>query len=605
LLGHEREHEREDERATEIAAIEEARRMSHDLVIRNGTVVDGSGFGSYRADVGIDGGVITSIGRIRDKGRSEIDAEGLVVTPGFIDGHTHLDAQLFWDPLAGSTTWHGVTTVVMGNCGFTLAPAASDERALVVRNLERAEDIDGKAMAAGIEWTWETFPQYLDAVDRLPKSVNCAANVGHSALRTWAMGERAFDEPGDADDLARMAKQLEESMRAGAIGLSTSRNENHETSDDRPVASRLASWDEVCALVGVMSELGVGILEIAAEGTGFQSDLGADEVKARQRRLAVESGVPITFGLLATDPGGVEMLDLIDRTAAEGGRMIGQTHCRGISVLLSFKTKLPFDVLPEWRAIRSLPEAEQLRALRDPAVRERLVQSGTAGDYGGWRGVGAEPRKPDFDGIRVYQHGLPPNPTINEVAKARGVSPVEAMIDLAVETDLAQLFIQPSRFPQDPDVLMRALRHPRTVMTFSDSGAHLSQIADASIHTYLLGHWVRDQQAFTLEEAVRMITLAPALAWGFSDRGLLREGMIADINVFDPSTVGPAVPTVVDDLPGGGRRLLQTATGFRATIVNGEVTFENGKPTGAQPGSLLRNRLAGASASTAGRSNGR
>jgi N-acyl-D-amino-acid deacylase len=571
--------------------------MEHDLVIRGGTVVDGSGLGSYRADVGVTSGVITSVGRIRERGRQEIDADGHVVTPGFIDGHTHLDAQLFWDTMAGSSCWHGVTTVVMGNCGFTLAPARADERALVVRNLERAEDIDGAAMAAGIEWTWETFPQYLDAVAALPKSVNCAANVGHSALRTWAMGERAFEEESNDDDLALMLRELEASMRAGAIGLTTSRNENHETSDDRPVASRLASWEEVCRLVGLMGDLGTGIFEIAAEGPGAAGGLTRDEVNSRQRDLAVATGVPLTFGLLATSQGGSEMLELIDSTAAAGGRMIGQTHCRGISVLMSLKTKLPFDVLPEWQAIRSKSLAEQLRLLRDPEVRARLVESAVHGDYGGWRGVGAEPRKPDFDGIRVYEHGLPPNPSIGEVAAARGVHPVEAMIDLALETGGDALFIQPSRHPQDPDTLLRALRHPRTVMTFSDSGAHLSQISDSSIHTYLFGYWVRDRGELTLEEAVRMVTLAPALGWGFADRGLLREGMAADINVFDADRIGPAVPTLEDDLPGGGRRLLQKSVGFRATVVNGEVTIADGRPTGVLPGRLLRNRLAGAGAS--------
>jgi N-acyl-D-aspartate/D-glutamate deacylase len=284
------------------------------------------------------------------------------------------------------------------------------------------------------------------------------------------------------------------------------------------------------------------------------------------------------------------MLDLIDDIAAVGGRMIGQSHCRGINVLLSFATRLPFDLLPEWHDVRALPDREQLQALRDPGVRERLIRAGMEGDYSRWRGIGAMPRKPDFDGIRVYLHGLPPNPTVAEVAAQRGVSPVEAMIDLALETDLGQLFIQPSLYPQDPDVLLAVMRHPRTVMTFSDSGAHLSQIADASIHTHLLGYWVREREEFTLEEAVRMLTLAPAMAWGFADRGLLREGMAADVNVFDPDRVGPAVPEVVRDLPQGGKRLSQRAEGFKATVVGGEITILDGETTGARPGRLVRGR---------------
>ena len=565
--------------------------MSFDLVIRGGTVVDGSGLGSTRADVGIVGDRIATIGRISSRGREEIDAEGQVVTPGFIDGHTHLDAQLFWDPHGVNSCWHGVTTAVMGNCGFTLAPVRSHERALVVRNLERAEDIDPAALAAGIDWDWETFPEYLDAVDRTPKAIHYAANVGHSALRTWAMGERAFEEPANADDLAQMAGQLEAALRAGAMGFTTSRSEHHETSDDRPVASRLADWSEVLHLAGVMSRLGVGLLEGGTEGTISDDPEVRERAWNDVRQVAVGLGVPVTGGLIATATGGPRTLEMLDLIGAEGGTVIGQTHCRGISVLLSFKTRLPFDLLPEWRPLRALPHREQKKRLSDPDLRERLAASAMAGDYDRWRGIGAMPRKPDYDGIRVYDHGLPPNPTVSEVARRRGVSPALAMIELALESDFEQLFIQPSLYPQDPDVLLAALRHPRTVMTFSDSGAHLSQISDASIQTYLLGHWVRDRKAFTLEEAVRMITLAPARVWGFEDRGLIRQGMVADLNVFDPTTVGPGVPRVVEDLPAGGKRLSQRSVGFAATVVAGEITIRDGEPTGRRPGRLLRNRL--------------
>lgn len=566
--------------------------VAFDLVIRNGTVVDGSGLDPYRADVGVMDGRIAALGRLRERGEQEIDAEGHVVTPGFVDAHTHLDAQVFWDPIGANSCWHGVTTAVMGNCGFTLAPVRPAERALVVRNLERAEDIDPTALATGISWAWETFPEYLDAVDALPKGLNYAANVGHSALRTWAMGERAFEQEATADDLAAMAGQLEAALRAGAIGFTTSRSEHHETSDDRPVASRLAAWDEVRALTAVMGRVGVGIFEGVTQHVLSPDPDRRAEAWREMRDLAVETGVPLTMGMIATDPGGREMLRLIDDIAAAGGRLIGQTHCRGISVLLSFRTRLPFDVLPAWQELRSRPESEQLAALRDPATRDRLAEAAMQGDYTTWRGVGAMPRRPDYDGIRVYERGLPPNPTVAEVAARRGVSPARAMIDLAVESELEVMFIQPSLYPQDEQVLLEVLRHPRTVMTFSDSGAHLGQICDASIHTHLLGHWVRDREEFSLAEAVRMLTLEPARAWGFADRGLLREGMAADLNVFDPATIAPAVPRVCTDLPGGGKRLEQRSTGFLATVVNGQVTIADGVPTGARPGALLRNRLA-------------
>jgi N-acyl-D-amino-acid deacylase len=560
----------------------------YDVVIRNGTVVDGSGTGSYRADVGVVDDRIATVGRITTRGSVDIDAEGHVVSPGFIDGHTHMDAQVFWDASGSSSCWHGVTTAVMGNCGFTLAPVRSHQRELVVRNLERAEDIDPAALAAGIDWCFETFPEYLDAVDRLPKGINFAANIGHSALRTWAMGERAFEEKASDEDLTLMADQLAEALRAGAIGFSTSRTQHHETSDGRPVASRIASWSEVAALVGVMGRHG-GIFEGADAGMSAPDPVVRQRSLDRMTDLAAQTGVPMTFGLLATSSAGY-LLDFLDQAAAVGARMVAQTHCRGISVLLSLKTRLPFDLIPAWSGLRSRSVEDQLRILSDTELRIPFVEAAVAADYGRFTGVGAQARPPDFDGIRVYRHGLPPNPSVADIATQRGLHPAEAMIELCVASQGEQLFIQPSLYPQDDAVLQRALRHPRTVMTFSDSGAHLSQIADSSIHTHLLGHWVRDRQAFTLEEGVRMITLEPAVAWGFSDRGLLREGMTADLNVFDPSTVGPRVPELVDDLPGGGRRLEQRSTGFLATLVGGRVTIDQGQPTGATPGRLLRRR---------------
>jgi N-acyl-D-aspartate/D-glutamate deacylase len=343
----------------------------------------------------------------------------------------------------------------------------------------------------------------------------------------------------------------------------------------------------VVELVGVMGTMGRGIFEGADAGMSSPDPERRASSLARMQALAAGTGVPMTFGLVATRGAGY-LLDFLDDAAAAGARVIAQTHCRGISVLLSLKTRLPFDLLPSWADLRALPVAEQLRQLTDPDLRRPYVDAAVTAEYGRWTGVGAQARPPDFDGIRVYRSGLPPNPTVAEVAASRGVHPAEAMIDLCVESQGDQLFIQPSRYPQDEAVLLRALRHPRAVMTFSDSGAHLSQIADSSIHTHLLGYWVRDRQEFTLEEAVKMLTLSPAVAWGFDDRGLLRPGMAADINIFDPDTVGPAVPRLVDDLPAGGRRLEQRSTGFLATLVNGEVTIEGGELTGATPGRLIR-----------------
>src|SRR6185437_4539684 len=398
--------------------------MPFDVVIRNGTVVDGTGFPPFRADVGIVGDRIAAVGRIRERGDRQIDAEGHVVTPGFIDGHTHMDAQVFWDPLGTCSCWHGVTTVVMGHTGFTLAPAGPDERQLGVRNLERAEDISGAAMATGIDWSWATFAEYLDAVDRLPKGINYAANVGHSPLRTYVMGERAFEEEATGDDVAAMATELREALTAGAYGFTSSRTHHHETSDDRPVASRLASWDEVRHLVGVLGDLGVGVFQMAEDPPDAEERPSRD---ARLIDLAVETGIPFAIG--ATNGG--RSLEVIDAAALAGGRIFGLTHSRGIGTMSSFLTQLPFDGLAEWAEVRALPPDEARAALRDPEVRQRLVWAAHHGPYA--RAIGAEARRPDFDRMRVLDQPTPPNPTVAEAAAARGVDPVEAMIDLALE----------------------------------------------------------------------------------------------------------------------------------------------------------------------------
>jgi N-acyl-D-aspartate/D-glutamate deacylase len=568
--------------------------MSYDLVIRNGFVVDGSGLPRYRADVGVNGDTITRVGRIRERAGSEIDAEGRVVTPGFVDGHTHMDAQLFWDPVGSCAAYHGVTSVVMGNCGFSLAPARASESHLVLRNLERAEDISGEAMAAGVEWTWHDFASYLDAVDRAPKAINYAAYVGHSALRTYVMGERAFEESGSPDDVEAMATEMRAALRAGAIGFTTSRAAAHETSDDRPVASRFASWDQVRALVGVMGEEGGGIFEIPQVEDPVDDGPPIEQADffARLRALALETGVTVTFGLIipsfAPDFWRPQ-LELIDETVAGGGSMFGQSHARELATLVSFATKLPFDSLDEWKALRSEPLPRQAELLRDAEVRRRLVHAVHEGAFP--RAVGPEMRAPDFEWIRPLFSTTRTNPSVAELASARGVDPVEAMIDLALEADLGLMFQQVFA-NKDQDDLATLLRYPRGIMTFSDSGAHATQIMDSSLQTYLLSHWVRERETFAFEQAVRMITLAPATAWGFSDRGLVREGMRADLNVLDPDTIAPAMPELVHDLPAGAPRLFQKSTGIDATIVGGEVTLSAGEPTGATPGRLLRGPLA-------------
>ena len=569
--------------------------MQYDLIIQNGTVIDGSGLPRFRADIGIIDGKIAAIGRIRGESAKDlVDAEGHVVAPGFIDGHTHMDAQVSWDPLGTCSCWHGITSVIMGNCGFSLAPCKESEKDMVMRNLERAEDIAPEAMNAGINWTWETFPEYLDSVERLPKGINYGAYMGHSALRTYIMGERAFTDEATEGDLGRMKQQVREAIQAGAMGFTTSRTRNHQTPQRQPVASRLANWSEVRQLVGVMGELGAGIFEIAGEDTGRDPER-IREYQERLKALAVETGVPVTYGMFTmrrAPDSWQSYYELADETAAAGGRMFLQVHSRSLNAVLSFETNTPFDRLPTWRRLKKMGSLEEKEAaLRNPDFRRKLVEEAHEQEPDGGRGTGPEARTADYDWLFVMDQPNPPHRSIAEIATAQGKDPVEAFIDLALDKGLKQFYLQPLA-NEDQDQALEMIKHPRSVVTFSDSGAHVSQIMDSSLQTHLLSYWVREKGQVTLEEAVRMLSFVPASQWGLSGRGLLREGMTADVVVFNPDTVAPMMPELTYDLPAGARRLKQKAAGFLATVVNGQVVLRNNEHTGALPGQLLRGPLA-------------
>lgn len=560
--------------------------MSYDLVIKNGMVVDGSGLPRYRADVGVKDGKIARIGRISEPADQTIDAEGHVVSPGFVDGHTHMDAQIFWDQLGSCSCYHGVTSAVMGNCGFTLAPCREAEVDFVFRNLERAEDIAREAMLAGIDWRWESFPEFLDVVDTLPKGINYAGYVGHSALRTYVMGERAFEDEASEDELTTMVRIVQEAVKAGAIGFSTSRSPSHMTADDRLVASRIAPFSEVETIVRGLGDIDAGIFQLAmARGdVDFNKNLYQS-----LSDLSAETGRPITFGSLSrrSMPGQWRQLyDIIDAGNRNGARLFTQVHSREINTIISFETATPFDSMDVWRDIRALPLEDQKAALRDPETRRKLIESATRADSGR-KATGAEAKPPEWEYFYVMDKIERPHRSVAEIARERGVEPIEAMLDLALEHDLKLFFRQPLANENQDDAL-ELMKNPNTCVTFSDSGAHVSQIMDSSLQTHLLSHWVREKQAFTLEEAVRMITYDTSTRWGFHDRGLLREGLTADIVVFDPETVNPRMPEVVNDLPAGARRLKQYADGMKATVVNGEIVLEDNVHTGALPGRILR-----------------
>jgi N-acyl-D-aspartate/D-glutamate deacylase len=572
--------------------------MALDLLVKNGTVIDGSGLPRYRADVGVRNGRIVQIGRIREPAERIVDADGMIVAPGFIDGHTHMDAQVNWDPLGSCSCWHGVTSVVMGNCGFALAPCKPEDREWFARCLTAVEDIPTEAMMEGIDWTWETFPEYLATVERLPKGLNYGMYIGHSALRMYAMGaRRGLEQKATEDDLRRMEHAVTEALKAGALGFSTSRATTHVTPDETPVASRIADWTEIERLVAAMGAVDAGIFQVGPDISGGEAQQACLQ---ELRKIALNSGRPIMFGMLATrqgiDPNPWDFqTKFMDETVALGGRMYGQATTRSINAVFSLKSYLPFDVLPAWKEIRSLPLAEQKARLRDPEVRARLIaaEAGMKPRERTLQGGGAattDPRKPDYDNLFPMLTVNWDDPSIGELSRRHNKHPVEVIIDLALEND-NRMFVQPI-VNERPEEVLNLLKHPRTLATFSDSGAHVCQEMGSSLQTHLLSYWVRNKQRFTLEEAVRMLTFDNASAWELPDRGLVRTGYAADLVVFDQAAVRPQLPTVETDLPGGARRLVQKADGIAATVVNGVVAIENGEATGISGGQVLKGRLA-------------
>ncbi|WP_428660577.1 N-acyl-D-amino-acid deacylase family protein [Reyranella sp.] len=571
--------------------------MALDTVIRGGSIVDGSGKARFSGDIGIRDGRIVEIGKITTPAVRALDADGLVVSPGFIDGHTHMDAQVAWDPLGSCSCWHGVTSVVMSNCGFALAPCKPEDREWFARCLSAVEDISTEAMAAGIDWTWETFPEYLATVERLPKAINYGMYIGHSTLRMYVMGRRALSEKATEDEMARMASAVQEALKAGALGFSSSRASTHVTPDDTPVASRIAEWEEIDRILAAMAELDAGIFQV---GPDIASGARHRAFLEQLRQSALTHRRPIMFGVLATRQGEDPtpwhyQTKYIDDTVAAGGRMFGQGTTRSINAIFSLKSYLPFDVLPAWQPIRALPMDEQKRRLRDPEVRRALVAAEAAmkprdKTFQGGGAATTDPRKPDYANLFAMKGVDWDDPTVEQLARSRGQHPVEVMIDLSLADD-NQVYVQPL-VNESPEDVLGILRHQRTLATFSDSGAHVCQEMGSSLQTHFLSYWVRKRRAFTLEQAIKKLTHDNAAAWEMKGRGLLAEGYQADILLFEEDRIRPLLPTVETDLPGGARRLVQKAEGIKATMVNGAVAFENGEATGARAGTVLKGKLA-------------
>ncbi|HEC09812.1 MAG TPA: amidohydrolase [Acidimicrobiales bacterium] len=561
--------------------------MAHDVVIKGGTVVDGTGAPARRADVAIDGDRVSVVGDVDTTGAGQVfDAEGRIVTPGFVDLHSHLDAQVGWDPIMSSSCYHGVTSVVMGNCGMTFAPVHAGEESVLARAMETVEDIPASCILEGLPWNWETYGQYLDAVDAMPMGVNAGGYVGDVALRLYVAGDAACepDFVATPDQLKQMAALVEEAITAGALGYSISRSLFHRVPDGRNVPGTWSPPEEFFAVAEPLGRLGRGVLEMAPrynEPDGGTSRV--DEELAWMAELSRRTGRPFSFNLQQIKSLGDHyrrVLELSEEANRSGSRLHPQITPRSVGVLFSLAANTLVDNLPSFQPIRELDPAGRLAALRDPEVRARLIAEAADQPVDPYRSMylmAEEPARYDFG----------PEDSLAAMAEARGVSPIEVWIDAVVETGGAAIVNWPV-MNEDHEAVRELLTSPVTVLGLADAGAHATQIMDASQPTYLLEHWVRQEGALTLEEGVKALTSETAGFIGFTDRGVLREGAFADVNVIDFEAVSLPLPEIVHDFPGGAPRFVQRAHGIDHTFVNGVHFMDHGEPTGNLPGRLLR-----------------
>lgn len=565
----------------------------HDLVIRNGTVIDGTGAPARKADVAVDGRVITAVGDDVGEGRREIDAGGCLVTPGWVDIHTHYDGQVTWDPYLTPSGWNGVTTVVMGNCGVGFAPVRDGKQEFLIQLMEGVEDIPGTALAEGMTWNWETFPEYLDALDAMPRAIDVGTQVPHGAIRAYVMGERgAKNEKATPEEVEEMSRLVREGLEAGALGFSTSRTILHRAKDGELVPGTTADREEVLGIGRALGEAGHGVFEVA-------SDL-APEGKELEWMSAVsrETGQPVAFACLQSpfDPDQYKrLLEACEKDAAEGGQLTPVVAQRPAGLLLSLEsTAHPFLFYAAYREIAELPLAERVAKMREPATRAAILDnppdlSGLMGPARmmaeGWNTIYPMGDQPD------YEPG--PDQSLAAMAEREGRSPAEIAYDLLLERDGKGILYLPvlGYARGDLEDMREMMLHPQSVFGLSDGGAHCGLICDASIPTYLLTHWARDRERgekIPIETLVHCQTQKTATFYGMDDRGVLAPGMKADVNVIDFDNLTIRAPEMIYDLPAGGRRLVQEIEGYRYTIVSGEVTFEEGKETGAMPGKLIR-----------------
>jgi len=574
------------------------------MVIRGGFVVDGTRSVGRTADVAIDDGIVTAVGQIGGRGIRELDADGLLVTPGFVDVHSHYDGQATWDPVLAPSAWHGVTTTVMGNCGVGFAPVAPDRHEWLIGLMEGVEDIPGAALSVGIDWQWETFPDFLDHLATKQWTMDVGTQVPHGAVRAYVMGERgARNQPATPADIEAMAAIVAEGLDAGALGFSTSRTLAHRAVDGEPVPGTFAANDELFGIGLALAEAGFGVFELAAAGALGEDVAAPPKEMEWMRRLAAEIGRPVLFGLTQNNSAPdqwAEMLELLAEARAGGSNVIGQVHPRTVSILQGLQTFHPFMFTPAWGELgmgfRSLPE--QVAAMGTPEVRARMLVEIEQSDDPVVRGL----LTPDL----TFVLGDPPNYTpgyedsIAGIAELEGRTAWEVLYDRLIEGDGGELLNTPvlNYSQKSLEPAREMLESPYTAFGLGDGGAHASQTCDASVTTWMLSYWARDrgEDRFPVEHSVAMMTSETADLYGLRDRGRLIPGMAGDVNLIDLESLALTRPHLEWDLPGGAKRLIQEADGYVATVKRGTVTFENGEWTGETPGSLLKGPQAASAA---------
>lgn len=565
----------------------------HDLVIKNGTVVDGTGAPRFVADVAVDGGLITAIGA-NLRGREEIDATGKIVAPGWVDIHTHYDGQATWDQEMAPSSWHGVTTVVMGNCGVGFAPARPDKHDWLIALMEGVEDIPGTALAEGMTWNWETFPEYLDELERLPRTVDVGTHVPHGAVRAYVMGERgAKNEAPTETDIVAMSRVVEEGMRAGALGFSTSRTILHRSVDGELVPGTTATKEELLGIGRAMGRTGHGVFEMA-------SDLKRDWKEFEwMGELSRETGLPVTFAALQSIAKEMPLDEQIREMRAEnekGARIVAQIALRGNGIIMAWRgTVHPFRFRPAWQEIINKTWDEQLTHLKDPAFKQRMITEDNVypeTDLIGLLMVVAGGWALQYEMGADFNYEPKANETIAARASAAGVPPAEYAYDLLMQDDGRGFIYFPILNYADGNLnFLEPLQEADDcVNSLSDGGAHCGTICDAASPTFMLQHWVRDRDGkrISLENAVKRQARDTALLYGLGDRGVIATGYLADINVIDLERLRLGKPWLAFDLPAGGKRLLQKADGYVATIKSGQITFRDGAYLSVHPGGLIR-----------------